>query len=632
MKYRPEIDGLRALAVTSVVVFHFFPIHFELGYLGVDVFFVISGYLITRHLLESEKQSFLNFLKVFYTKRIKRLFPAFFVFLFIVTIFVNFLFLKPDLEKYFQSLVASQTFWANIFFWLDGGYFGGNDQLKPLLHIWSLSVEEQFYIAYPSFLFFLLYAVTKFNRLVFWGISTAILVSLCLWLYLNKIGGSNPAFFLLPTRAWQFGFGAIFALMHHNKIGAEISFSQATSPISLVLLSVGFLIPASQVMNTFLVTSGAALFIFGLRQERNFVFRLFSSLPFTSMGTISYSVYLYHWPIAVFLLYALVDKPSPFLSLIGVILSVIFGSLSYKLVEIPFRYGRPFRNTAFLISTLSVLATTGTLTALHLTGDKATTLLAKNSGTNYRCSITQYVTYGASRACKIGERRGVQEVVLLGNSHAQMYAPLVDRILLGKNRGGYLVPLNGCLPTVIANISKTCLQMALKNFESIASDSNIKLVIVASTWYSDSYVDEDGKQYESASLAFAFLDLIEKLKVSGKHVALISPIQIPVEDLASNLPRLLKFRHISHKDVEESLKYPRVEYNERFGDLNSIFKEKLNASYIETYLDLCDDSYCYFGRDSEIYFADGNHLSENILEELKLTKNKLTSTIEKSFY
>lgn len=630
MKYRPEIDGLRALAVTAVVIFHFFPIHFELGYLGVDVFFVISGYLITKHLLEREKQKFFCFLKEFYGKRIKRLFPALFVFVFIVTIFVNFLFLKPDLEKYFQSLIAAQTFWANIFFWLDGGYFGGNDQLKPLLHIWSLSVEEQFYIAYPSFLFVLLYTVTKFNRLVFLGLSVATLVSLCLWLYLNKLGGGNPAFFLLPTRAWQFGLGAIFALLHNNKIGDEISYSTTTSHLSIVLLSAGFLIPVNQVINTFVVTVGSALFLLGLKQEKNFVFQLFSSSPFTSIGIISYSVYLYHWPIAVLLLYALVEKPSPFLASAGVLLSVALGWLSHKLVEIPFRFQRPFKSTIFLITVLSFLSTIGTFTVLNFTGDKAANHLAKNSGTNYRCSLDQYITYGASRACKIGVERQIAEIVLLGNSHAQMYAPIIDDILLEKGIGGYLVPLNGCLPTISANISKTCLKMALKNFESIASDTDIKLVIVASTWYSDSYVDIDGKQLDSDSLAFVFIDLLRKLRESGKHVALISPIQIPEEDLASNLPRLLEFGHLSLKDVNDSLKYPRAKYNNQFGVLNSTLKEKLNASYIETYLDLCDNEYCYFGRGSEIYFADGNHLSKNILNQLNLTEAQLASLIERS--
>ena len=212
MIYRKEIDGLRALAVSSVVIYHFFPNILPNGYLGVDIFFIISGYLITQSILRN-KGSLTYTLKHFYERRFKRLFPALFVFLTLTALGLIFILINSDYENFISSLFAAKTFWANIYFWRDGGYFGGNDQLKPLLHTWSLSVEEQFYIFYPSFLIFSFWARKKIGLpiIVFVGFLT--ILSFVIWIFLNKIGGETPAFFLLPTRIWQFGLGSFFAIL-----------------------------------------------------------------------------------------------------------------------------------------------------------------------------------------------------------------------------------------------------------------------------------------------------------------------------------------------------------------------------------------------------------------------------------
>jgi len=348
LTYRPEIDGLRALAITAVVLFHFFRNLCPLGYLGVDVFFVISGYLITSHLLERERERYLVALKDFYIKRCKRIFPALFVFLLMVSIAATYILTRSDLDKYFDSLIASQTFWANLFFWRYETNPGETNLLKPLAHMWSLSVEEQFYILYPIFIFSLLYLTSKFKHAAIWIFLFAILVSLLLWLYLNRIGGRQPAFYLLPTRSWQFGFGGIIALLHHRSIGGKFSFSEKTSYFSILVLAVGFFLSLSHVANTFIVTVGATLFVLSLNKSDNYVFKLFSSSPFLFIGKTSYSIYLYHWPIAVFTLYLVTAKPSLIVSSIGLLAGVVLGSLSFWLVEVPFRYRHPIKNTIFL--------------------------------------------------------------------------------------------------------------------------------------------------------------------------------------------------------------------------------------------------------------------------------------------
>lgn len=624
--YRNDIDGLRALAVLAVVIYHFFPSFFGLGYLGVDVFFVISGYLITKHLLENDNTHFFSYFKKFYSKRIKRLFPALFVFLFISSLCVSVVYLKPDLQSYFNSLVATKTLWANWFFWRDGGYFGGNDQLKPLLHMWSLSVEEQFYLIYPSFMFILLLTVNKFKNGVLLGVITVTFLSFCLWFYLNRIGGSSPAFFLMPTRAWQFGLGAIFSFFHYKKYFCQFAFNRHTNYFSVFLIAFGLLISISQVVNTLVITFGAGLFVFSLNQN-NPLFNLFSSKVAVFVGKISYSFYLYHWLVAVVLLYVLVEEPSLLLSSIGVLLSFTLGWFSYKYIEVPFRFNMPLKMTVFLTTFLTALSLGGVLIVIDKKSYEVVSLLAKNSGTHYRCSIDMYIPYGGSRACKIGASIGDRDVVLIGNSHAQMYAPIVNDILLKGNKNGYLIPLNGCLPTTNLNISKGCIDLAKINLDAVISDAKIKTVIIASTWYLDSYLDSDGNKIKQADIGYSFLTLIDDLKKSGKNVAIISPIKTPASDLASKLPRLLKFGHIKEVDLNDHLRSFRSDYDSKFLNINSLFKSHLSEHYIETYRDLCDEEYCYYGRDYNMYFADSHHLSQNIVNKLKLTRAQLEHVI-----
>ena len=148
LKYRPEIDGLRAIAIIAVLIFHFFPKYLPKGFVGVDLFFLISGFLITANIIQSvEEQRFQ--VSVFFLSRVRRLFPALFVCLILVSVAVFFIFLPFDRIAYLRSLASSMGFASNVYFWQVGGYFGTADALKPLLHTWSLAVEAQFYVIFP---------------------------------------------------------------------------------------------------------------------------------------------------------------------------------------------------------------------------------------------------------------------------------------------------------------------------------------------------------------------------------------------------------------------------------------------------------------------------------------------------
>ena len=156
---RTDIDTLRAISVIAVIIYHFDKSFFPYGYLGVDIFFVISGYVITRSILRKLKENKFKFTD-FYYRRIKRILPVLLVVLLATFFFANIIFLTADLKRFLESLISSLGFISNFYFWITGGYFSTNDQLKPLLHLWSLSVEEQFYIFFPIVIYF----VTRFIK------------------------------------------------------------------------------------------------------------------------------------------------------------------------------------------------------------------------------------------------------------------------------------------------------------------------------------------------------------------------------------------------------------------------------------------------------------------------------------
>ena len=340
LTYRAEIDGLRAVAVSMVIVFHFFPTLLSNGYLGVDIFFVISGFLISQQLLKIRGRSTYEIIKDFYSRRIKRLFPALFLFLALTHIFIAQFFLASDLNNFENSLLSAYTFWSNFYFWRDGGYFGGADQLKPLLHIWSLSVEEQFYIFAPITILILKKISARVRYALLLGVMIITFLSFFLWVYLVNIGGQNPAFFLLPTRIWQFGIGAFIAISNHTigRSNKHINLNSISFTFGLILILLGIFVKIGEQSQTLLITLGTAIFIYFSKNTNSILLNIFRTKILLFFGRISYSLYLYHWPIAVALNYYFIDRIPYLYSFCGIILSIVLGWISFTLIEKRFRF------------------------------------------------------------------------------------------------------------------------------------------------------------------------------------------------------------------------------------------------------------------------------------------------------
>ncbi len=336
MIYRPEIDGLRALAVIPVVFFHAGISLFSGGYVGVDVFFVISGYLITSIILneiEHDRFSLTNF----YERRARRILPALF-FVMLVSIPFSIFLLTPDnLKDYGQSLISVSVFSSNILFWQETGYFNTASELKPLIHTWSLAIEEQFYILFPLFL------------IVFWKygikvISIVLLIVFLLSISVAHWGAFNkPAatFFLLPTRGWELLLGvfiAIFLKFKTHMNGRLINEILSLIGICLIIFAIinfdeNTPFPS---LYTLIPTIGTALIILSTSNQ-TILYKFLSYKPFVGIGLISYSVYLWHQPVLAFARHRLVEEPSTQIILILILISFLIGYISWKIVEKPFR-------------------------------------------------------------------------------------------------------------------------------------------------------------------------------------------------------------------------------------------------------------------------------------------------------
>lgn len=436
--YRPELDGLRALAIAGVLLFHLGVDSFGGGYLGVDVFFVLSGYLISRLVLVRVEEKSFSYID-FYVRRARRLLPALFVATGVNLLLAALLFNPEHFEEAAEAGFYSILSLANIHSWLSSGYFDLSGLVKPFLHYWSLSVEEQFYLIWPALIVF---GFGALNRRA--GIGLLVILSAVSFISLVAIQETdyNAAFYLMPFRIWEFGIGAVIAasgLGLMEKESRKLSHSALLSSFLTILgsglIAASFLIGqkifglGNQLM---LAVFGAALVIMTPSNPASKL--LLGNPAFIWLGKRSYSLYLWHWPVIVYLRYYVGVELSPAWMALATVLSLGLAAISYRYVENRFR--RPW----FTDKSKDRLAVTAALAPAALAIVFVSTMVWTQGGWRWRISsdldkITTAATVhpkpncdwrnvpGASRRlCYFGDRRDAPDVAVIGDSHAASLA------------------------------------------------------------------------------------------------------------------------------------------------------------------------------------------------------------------
>ncbi len=439
MKYRAEIDGLRAVAVVPVILFHAGYEMFSGGFVGVDVFFVISGYLITSILiaeLDNGKFSLIDF----YERRSRRILPALFLIMAISTVFAWLWFLQEDYIRFSQSLVAVSVFSSNVLFWLTSNYFDTSAELKPLLHTWSLGVEEQFYVFFPLLLLFA-WKLKRTYLMALLGVAAA--VSLILSQLAISISPAG-AFYLLPTRGWELLVGAFvsFAEAGRGRVNTSAQVNQAGSLAGLALLLIAMFAYDKTTpfpgVAAILPVAGTALIILFARAD-NYVGKLLSFRWLVGIGLISYSAYLWHQPLFAFARYRTLDGTNEWLMGGLSVLSIGLAYISWRYVEAPFRDKRRVSKLqVFLFSIVgSVLficiglaghVSKGFQQRLQFSSDLSEIdLPKKENGWCFYSNQSGRPGPGGTQ-CWLGDENGSQKALLIGDSFAGQYEPFWDEI------------------------------------------------------------------------------------------------------------------------------------------------------------------------------------------------------------
>jgi peptidoglycan/LPS O-acetylase OafA/YrhL len=616
LKYRPEIDGLRTVAVVPVVLFHGHIPGFSGGYLGVDIFFVISGFLITQLLLEDLEQERFS-VRTFYERRARRILPALFLMLCASTI-VGFLILPPQpFVDFAKSLIASVFFVANIYFLRSTDYFSDPSELVPLLHTWSLSVEEQFYLLFPIVLALTYRYARHALALLFFGAAVLVFVAY------RREHSTDPAnsFYSLQFRSWELLAGATIA--------AFPRWQSKWMPLAGLLMIVAsiffFDIPVLAVLGTALI-----LWLGGTDIASKIL-----SLPLlVYLGTISYSFYLWHQPIFAFARHALSNTPSTFTVAALILLSFCLSALSTRYVEIPLRR---FSTTRAIYS-LSLSA------ALALT--LASVVVIQSTGLPSRYSPEQIAILQAkpergvaiidgkpcrrpiAEACVIGAQVRPNFAVV-GDSHADTLTTSIGDMLRDRGLSAFVFTNAGC-PFIAGVIevggTERCDKLtdgvlsAIKQrgIKSLILNDRSTAYIVGTRFDNGEGGIEPGASFPFAPIGFSGSDRErQQATLSALRATLLELLQqdvtiyhvLPIPEVGWHVPRTLSKLAAKHfTPITTSLQ----RYLDRNAAVLHLAMELSgNPLYRPVYPHqvLCNTQRCLTAMDGKILYTDTDHLS-----------------------
>ena len=623
--YRPDIDGLRAVAVLSVVIFHAFPTLLTGGFTGVDIFFVISGYLITTILLSNDKS--FNFVD-FYARRIKRIFPSLLTVLLFTLVAGWILLLKVEFLQLNTHVTAGSLFYSNFQLLHEVDYFDSKAEEKPLLHLWSLAIEEQFYIFWPLILWVTF--KSKINPI-------CVIFPLIAWSFYVNIDtvftNQMAAFYLPQSRAWELLTGGLLAWFNlHFKANKKNSnrVNSLTLVISKNTLSfAGFLLLAYSIFNlnkesafpgywAIIPCIGTALVI-GAGQNAILNRFILSNKTTVWFGLISFPLYLWHWPILSFISILTDNSASTIVKLFAVVISVLLAWMTFKLVEFPIR--RKFGFTTII----PVLALGMLVLAIfsHLIAPDLYNKYWKNSS---KVTLETTATFSPKRKeCHLPQRKGFEaipeckyfgntekQVAVFGNSHATELAYALATQLEPLGLGVKHYTMSGCKTLKLSNgiyDKDVCNNWQIFSANKIVDDPDIKYVVLS--YRVESFLFEPG--YKEG-----FKLLIDKFVNSNKSVILVMQAPKIEHHIKFYIRHSLAGRDVKSITLSDWKKLNKDEYS---------FLRTLSSSVviIDPIDEFCSTKVCYAIRNNTSLYFDDNHMS---VAGASLVAKEITALIE----
>jgi peptidoglycan/LPS O-acetylase OafA/YrhL len=602
--YRADIDGLRAFAVLPVVFFHFkiFADRVTGGFVGVDIFFVISGYLITRIVFSDVSDGTYSILQ-FYDRRIRRIFPALISLYLACIALAFFLYFPSEALTFKNSVIASTFFVSNIFFYSRSGYFDRDSETNPLLHTWSLSVEEQFYVLFPLVVF----AIRAFHHrtrvLVISAIAIASFGAAVYEVYANP----SAAFYLVQFRAWELAVGALLAIGALPVISRRwIAEVVAAAGLALVCGSFVFISPTLPFPGLAALAPclGAAALIYSGETNRTLVGRFLSLSPLQFCGLISYSLYLVHWPAIVF--FRLIHEPSRFEKLTLVAACIVLATLSLRFIEKPFR-GKSYRllprttliagGAAMIGVTVLALSLGPSMNGVFNYPARVLDVMkyAKIDESHLRTG-TCFITSGYSDAFEsrsaeacLTPRSDRPNYLVIGDSHA---AHLWSGLQASYPSVNFLqATASGCRPVFGQGGEEHCIGMVRFIYEKFLPSHKLDGIIISAQWAPKDLPD--------------LIETIGKIRPYLKKVIVIGPSVQYVQTLPRILAKAITLDQ-PEKTFAARYRHPEEETTDR------VFAATLQAAgvdYVSAYKALCDpDCDVWADKDVPIQF-DNDHFT-----------------------
>lgn len=628
MNYRPDIDGLRAVAVLLVVTFHFGLFDMaEVGFIGVDVFFVISGFLITSIILPKISQGTFSFSE-FYYSRLRRLAPALIVVLLVVSVYGAVSMLPMEFDELTRQVAASQFYLSNVYYWRTVNYFGMSADAVVLLHTWSLAVEEQFYLLYPL----VLVALHRWcSRFIWAAISVGAVASFLLCVAVVQIR-PEASFYLLPTRAWELLLGSLAFYLSSRWRRTE-THNEALTWIGALLLMLAILAYREDTvvpgLFTLLPTGAAALLILGGESAKGPAAKLLATAPMVWIGKISYSFYLVHWPIDVLAERELGEGYDWPLRAMMFSVSMLIAAGLYASIEQPFRTkavlaGRArslFVYSSTLIGSVVLMAwserTDGLPQRFPPDVAMAASYANDKSPPLAECAYPESGLKSLETVCAVGSKDARMTWAVFGDSHAWAGHDAFNKWLRDRGQRGAFVFRHSCPPITGADVfgeRGECKRFSEDMYRLVLSNPTISHVLLVSTWMqaaegrlttsADTYV---GVQRSLEIFSDAFEGSVKALTTGGKQVYVWEPVPGAKGNVPEGLARALL--HSTRHNLE-------VDRNAYFRE-KAFFFDALRQSRVQIAGTvspaslLCASGSCVVEIDGVPLYFDNNHITRS---------------------